>query len=182
MEPSDNWPKIEVYRPQNQSGMFCFRSELFKRLGRVNTTIVSHLKIYYCSRMKITPKQYDQIKDVLPVQRGNVVVENIDFLNAILYIAENGCKWRALPKEFGPWHTIYTRMSRWAKKGVWPRVLEALKTKLLIEIDRTALSLDSTSVKVHPDGMGPLKKTDNNPSAKAGAAGTQRSMRLSPMQ
>lgn len=124
--------------------------------------------------MKITPKQYDRIKDVLPVQRGNVVVENIDFLNAILYIVENGCKWRALPQEFGPWHTIYTRMRRWARNDVWPRVLEALKTKLLIEIDITALSLDSTSIKVHPDGMGSLKKTANNRSGKVVAAGIRR--------
>jgi len=125
--------------------------------------------------MKITLEQYDKIKDVLPVQRGNVEVQNIDFLNAILYVVENGCKWRALPKEFGPWHTIYTRMRRWAKNKVWPRVFEALKTKLLIELDITALSLDSTCVKVHPDGMGPLKKTANNRSAKAEAGGTRKS-------
>ena len=42
----------------------------------------------------ITQTQYDQIKDVLPVQRGNVEIENIVFLNAILSIDENGCKWR----------------------------------------------------------------------------------------
>jgi len=124
--------------------------------------------------MQITSEQYDKIKDVLPVQRGNVVVENIDFLNAILYVAENGCKWRAVPEKYGPWHTIYTRMQRWAKNKVWPRVLEALKKELLIELDITVLSLDSTSVKVHPDGMGPLKKTANNRSAKAGVDGTQK--------
>jgi len=124
--------------------------------------------------MKITLEQYDKIKDVLPVQRGNVEVQNIDFLNAILYVVENGCKWRALPKEFGPWHTIYTKMRRWAKNKVWPRVFEALKTKLLIELDITALSLDSTCVKVHPDGMGPLKKTANNRSAKAEADGIRK--------
>jgi len=44
--------------------------------------------------LHITQTQYDQIKDVLPVQRGNVEIENIVFLNAILSIAENGCKWR----------------------------------------------------------------------------------------
>jgi transposase len=44
----------------------------------------------------ITPNQYDQIKDVLPVQRGNVEIDNIVFLNAILYVAENGCKWRSI--------------------------------------------------------------------------------------
>ncbi len=124
---------------------------------------------------QITSKQYDKIKDVLPVQRGNVRVKNIDFLNAILYVAENGCKWRRLPKEFGPWHTIYMKMRRWADNDVWPRVLETLKAELLIELDITALSLDSTSVKVHPDGMGPLKKTANKPSAKVGAVGTRKS-------
>ena len=40
---------------------------------------------------------------------------------------------------------------------LWPRVLETLQTKLNIFIDVTALSLDSTSIKVHPDGTGALK-------------------------
>ncbi|MBQ9491941.1 MAG: transposase [Firmicutes bacterium] len=33
----------------------------------------------------------------------------------MLYIIENGCKWRALPKKYGHWHTIYMRFSRWSK-------------------------------------------------------------------
>lgn len=33
-------------------------------------------------------------------QRGNVIINNLQFLNAILYVAENGCEWRALPKEY----------------------------------------------------------------------------------
>lgn len=52
-----------------------------------------------------------------PVQRGNVSLTNLQVVNAILYVAEKGCKWRALPKRFGNWHTIYTRMNRWAKAG-----------------------------------------------------------------
>jgi hypothetical protein len=27
-------------------------------------------------------------------------------------------KWWALPSHYGSWHSIYTRMSRWAKSGV----------------------------------------------------------------
>ena len=122
----------------------------------------------------ITQDQYEQIKDVLPVQRGNVVIENIDFLNAILYIAENGCKWRKIPREFGAWFTIYRRMRRWADNGVWTRVLEALQTKLNISLDVTALSIDSTSIKVHPDGTGALKKTVPKPSAKVAEVATQK--------
>ena len=122
----------------------------------------------------ITPQQYDQIKDVLPVQRGNVTIQNMDFLNAILYIAENGCKWRKIPTEFGAWFTIYRRMRRWADNGVWPRILEVLQTKLNISLDVTALSLDSTSIKVHPDGTGALKKTAPKPSEKVVADAIQK--------
>jgi transposase len=82
--------------------------------------------------MEITNTQYEQIKSVLPVQRSNVEIDNIQFLNAILYICENGCKWRALPTHFGKWGSIYQRMNRWSKNGVWHRVEEALRTHLLI--------------------------------------------------
>lgn len=126
----------------------------------------------------LTRKQYDKIKDVLPVQRGNVEIENIVFLQAVFYVAENGCKWRKLPKDFGKWDTVYRRMNRWAKNGVWPRVLEALQAKLHITIDVTALSLDSTSIKVHPDGTGALKKTVRKPSDKAEAVATPKSIEL----
>ena len=43
--------------------------------------------------MKLTQEQYEKISKYLPKQRGNVRITNIQFLNAILYVAENGCKW-----------------------------------------------------------------------------------------
>ena len=46
-------------------------------------------------------KQYAKIRSFLPVQRGNVRIPNIDFVNAVLYVLENGCKRRALPERFG---------------------------------------------------------------------------------
>jgi len=111
--------------------------------------------------MKITKKQFEKIEKYLPKQRGNVKISNYDFINAILYIIENGCKWRALPKEFGNWHTIYMRMNRWSKNGVLKKLFEALQKENIIQINMEVLCLDSTSVKVHPDGTGALKKTEN---------------------
>ena len=110
--------------------------------------------------MKLTMMQYERIKDVMPRQRGNVRLSNLTLLNAILYIAENGCKWRALPKEFGNWNTIYVRLNRWAKNGVLDRVFEALQRERLINVKIEVASLDSTIVKVHPDSTGALKKMD----------------------
>ena len=122
--------------------------------------------------MEITEEQYERIKDSLPLQRGNVRLANLQVLNAILYVAEQGCKWRGLPKRFGRWHTIYTCMNRWAKNGVLDRVFEQLQNEQIVRIKIEALSLDSTSVKVHPDGTGALKKTAHKPSANRAADGT----------
>lgn len=47
--------------------------------------------------MEITELQYERIKDALPVQRGDVSLSNLQVLNAVLYVAEQGCKWRGLP-------------------------------------------------------------------------------------
>ena len=121
--------------------------------------------------MELTEAQYARIAPCLPVQRGNVRLSNLQVLNAILYVAEQGCKWRGVPQRFGNWHTVYTRMNRWAKNGVLDRVFAHLQREQLLRIRLEAVSLDSTIVKVHPDGTGALKKTAPKPSASLAAAG-----------
>ncbi|WP_151208946.1 IS5 family transposase [Bordetella petrii] len=108
--------------------------------------------------MEITPEQFATIEHCLPKQRGNVSLSNLQVVNAILYVAEHGCKWRGLPKRFGNWHTIYTRMNRWTKAGVLDRMFEELQRAQVVRIRIEAVSLDSTSIKVHPDGTGAPKK------------------------
>lgn len=124
--------------------------------------------------MEITAEQYSRIEPFLPVQRGNVSLSNLQVVNAILYVAEHGCKWRGLPRRFGNWHTIYTRMNRWAKAGVLDRLFEEMQHQQLIRIKIEAVSLDSTIVKVHPDATGALKKTVHKPSGGREADGPPR--------
>ena len=40
--------------------------------------------------MELTEAQYERIAPLLPVQRGNVRVSNLQVLNAILYVAGHG--------------------------------------------------------------------------------------------
>ena len=127
----------------------------------------------YCG-MEITDAQYRHIAPCLPTPRGNVTLDNLHVLNAILYVAEQGCKWRALPKRFGNWHTIYTRMNRWSKSGVLDRVFAQLQHTQIIRVKIEAVALDSTIVKVHPDGTGALKKTARKPLAGPAADGPPR--------
>ncbi len=124
--------------------------------------------------MKITHTQFKIIEHLLPVQRGNVSLPNLQVLNAILYVAEHGCKWRGLPSRFGNWHTVYTRANRWAKQGVLDKVFLVLQEADVINIQVDEIYLDSTAVKVHPDGTGALKKTVHNLLASLGLDGQQK--------
>jgi transposase len=122
--------------------------------------------------MNITKTQYERIAPHFPLQRGNVKIDNFTFISAILYMAENGCKWRALPDKFGNWNTIYQRFKRWAENGVMQRIFAALQAEQIIAISVEILALDSTSCKVHPDAHGALIKEEGSQSASPKAVGT----------
>jgi hypothetical protein len=49
-------------------------------------------------------------------------------------------------------------MNRWSKSGVLKRLFEALQEEGIIKIKMEVVCLYSTTVKVHPDGTGALKK------------------------
>jgi hypothetical protein len=65
----------------------------------------------------------------------------------------------------GNWHTIYTRMNRWSKAGVLDRAFARLQQEQILAIRIEHVCLDSTTIKVHPDGTGAPKKTGRKPSA-----------------
>ena len=121
--------------------------------------------------MKIEKEEYEKIAECFPKQRKPAKISNLEVLNAVLYLVENGCKWRGLPKEYGDWLVIYVRVNRWAKKGVLQAVFLKLQQMGVIQIKVSVVSLDSTSIKVHPDGMGALKKVEPRPSEGHGADG-----------
>ena len=108
--------------------------------------------------------QYEELKHLLPVQRGNVRIENMTFINALLYICENGCKWRRLPKEYGNWHVIYKRFNRWVKAGIMERLFRELHVQGIAERAMLIRLMDSMIVPVHPDACGALKKTESKQS------------------
>jgi transposase len=48
-------------------------------------------------------------------------------VNAALYLAGNGIKWRAMPADFPPWKTVYGMCARWARDGVLARITDRLR-------------------------------------------------------
>ena len=124
--------------------------------------------------MEITKEQYEKISCFMPKVRGTHRIDNITALNGMLYLAENGCKWRSLPEKYGKWHSIYMKISRWAKNGVLENIFNTLGEDWGV----TTIAMDSTSIKVHPHGTGALKKTANRQQEGAEAVLLQNYMSL----
>ena len=72
-------------------------------------------------------------------------------IDAIFYVADNGCKWRALPVDFPLRSTVFGYFTRWREQGVWDVVHDALRTRERIRVGRkaepTAAIIDSQSVR-----------------------------------
>jgi transposase len=97
--------------------------------------------------------------------RGRTAVDNRRFMEAVLWVGSTGRPWCDLPPEFGRWHSVYVRFSRWRQKGVWKRVARTLAGAAEIEdvlIDLTIVRANrhsaralKNSVRQHPGVRGP---------------------------
>jgi transposase len=47
-------------------------------------------------------------------------------ISGIIHMLQSGARWRVCPREYGPYMTIYNRFNRWAKRGRWCAIFEAL--------------------------------------------------------
>lgn len=128
--------------------------------------------------MKLAKKQFAKIEHLMPKQRKKSTISNYDFVSALLYIIENGCKWRALPKEFGDWHTIYVRFNRRFKNGTIDRIFEELQNQNIIDIRTEIVCIDSTTIKVHPDAVGARKSSGEQSIGRSKGDSRQRFIQL----
>jgi transposase len=68
---------------------------------------------------------------------------------------QNGAKWRAIPAELGPWSRAAQIVIRWARLGVWERLL-ALVQDRGAQLGMTFL--DGTSIRGHQKAAGAARK------------------------
>ncbi|MDR1189543.1 MAG: IS5 family transposase [Bifidobacteriaceae bacterium] len=85
-------------------------------------------------------------------------------VDAILYVLDNGIKWRALPGDFPPWQTVYSLFRRWEGQGASEDILDTLRDRARLAAGRqaapSAAVIDSASVKGAPTVGAPTRGYD----------------------
>ena len=121
-------------------------------------------------RYALHDDQWIRIEHLLPGREGTVGVtakDNRLFVEAVLYRYRAGIPWRDLPERFGDFRVVHTRVSRWAKTGVWERVFQHLAE----DADNEYAMIDSTIVRAHQHSAGAQKKTARPKRSDAAKAG-----------
>jgi transposase len=76
-------------------------------------------------------------------------------MSAIFWRHQNGTKWRSIPAELGPWWRAAQLFNRWARQGVWERLLDLAQQR------GVALGMtfpDGTSIRAHHKAAGAQKR------------------------
>ena len=114
--------------------------------------------------------QWERLRDLIPGgragQRGPRC-DNRRFVEALLWMARSGGRWRDLPERLGDPQAVKRRYYRWIERGVLDGVLAALSA----EADLEWLLIDSTIVRAHQHAAGArLSKGGRMPRAWAAPA------------
>ena len=97
--------------------------------------------------------QWARIVDLPPSsdgQRGRPFRDHRQVVEGVIYRFRTGVAWRDLPREFGPWQTVWKRHKRFSSDGTYDRI----HARLVADADASGdldwtVSIDSTINRAH---------------------------------
>ena len=106
------------------------------------------------ARYDLDEAEWRVVESLLPKRgKGKPRGDDRRVINGIFYVLRTGSPWRDLPERYGPYTTVYNRFNRWAKRGVWVAVFEALAAKS----PQSLHLIDSSIVRAHQHAAGGKK-------------------------
>jgi len=95
----------------------------------------------------LSDRQWARLAPLLPNKpRGVPRVDDRRVISGIIHVLRSGGRWADAPAVYGPRKTLYNRFVRWAARGVWQAVFDALAAT---GGPPAEVLLDSTHVKAH---------------------------------
>jgi transposase len=114
--------------------------------------------------MMLSDAQWSELEPLVEACRPKAKTPPQDLqrtLSAILWRHQNGAKWRAIPEDLGPWWRAAQIFIRWARAGVWERLLSLVQER---GVQLGMVFLDGTNVRAHQKAAGAAKRGDLGPS------------------
>ena len=106
---------------------------------------------------ELTDEQWGHLKPYLPYGSTGKPGRNANnrlFIDALLWMARSGGRWRDLPERFGRFDSVKRRYYLWVEAGVLEDVFKALRT----HADQEWLMMDATIVRAHAQAAGARHK------------------------
>ena len=106
----------------------------------------------------LTDAQRAELEPLVEACRPHAKVPPSDLrrtVEAIIWRCTNGAKWRAVPAELGPWWKAAQIFIRWARLGVWDRLLDMAQKR---GVELGMVFLDGTNIRAHAKAAGAAKK------------------------
>ena len=95
----------------------------------------------------LNDEQFARLEPLLPTDtRGKPRVDDRRVISGIVHVLKSGCRWADAPEIYGPRKTLYNRFVRWAAKGVWTDIFDALASA---DGPPAQVLIDSSAVKAH---------------------------------
>jgi len=118
--------------------------------------------------------QFARLEPHLPTDtRGKPRVDDRRVISGIVHVLKSGGRWVDAPAVYGPKKTLYNRFVRWAAKGVWVDIFQALAAA---GGPPAEVLIDSSAVKAHRCASGGKGGSSARRSAARAADGPRKSM------
>ena len=109
-------------------------------------------------RHRLTDGQWERIEDLFdaPAATGRPPRDRRQVVDGILWILRTGSPWRDLPRELGPWQTVWRLFDQWNGDGT----LDAILSELIgeVQINEELWCIDGTTVRAAKCAAGGGKK------------------------
>lgn len=109
-----------------------------------------------------------RVFEVSRSRRGDKGRDDRKFLEALHYFAVHNVTWRALPRDFGPWNSVWKRFWRLSQSGTFESFFETLAG--LSQSAHLVQMFDSTVVRAHVSAAGAKGGRRMSPSGVRAAA------------